>query len=54
MDFAWLITASLTLFIGKGIAQSVTKCGNSGPDSYYNSTTLPYVCMFVSIVRNGS
>lgn len=29
---------------GHAIAESVTKCGNYGDSSYYNSTTLPYVC----------
>jgi hypothetical protein len=38
---------ALFLFVtitGHVIAESVTKCGNYGDSSYYNSTTLPYVC----------
>jgi hypothetical protein len=34
----------LATITGHVIAESVTKCGNYGDSSYYNSTTLPYVC----------
>ncbi|KAK5364852.1 hypothetical protein LTR20_008788 [Exophiala xenobiotica] len=33
----------LATITGHVIAESVTKCGNYGDSSYYNSTTLPYV-----------
>lgn len=51
MDIARLVAVGLAVLVSKGIAQSVTKCGNSGPDSYYNSTTLPYVCTFVPVLE---
>ncbi|EXJ93927.1 hypothetical protein A1O1_02320 [Capronia coronata CBS 617.96] len=41
-ESAWPALAVLFLTLQVG-AQSVTKCGNTGDTSYYNSTTLPYV-----------
>lgn len=56
MSTAFTAAVSLAIFIFSisSKAQSVTKCGNSGPDSYYNSTTLPYVCTFASNFRSGA
>ncbi|KAG9792302.1 hypothetical protein KCU88_g887, partial [Aureobasidium melanogenum] len=39
----WLGLAAISCLILTVTADSVTKCGNSGDSSYYNSTTLPYV-----------
>lgn len=44
MRYTWSAGVTLVSLTHGILAESVTKCANTGLDSYYNSTTLPYVC----------
>ncbi|KIV87957.1 hypothetical protein PV10_09234 [Exophiala mesophila] len=43
MRYTSFVGGMLVSLASEVVAESVTKCGNTGLESYYNSTTLPYV-----------